>query len=98
MKKNGYTIGWYLPHKKTWTDFFVVSDAKRRTKKDAAKIATAAGIEPSLVNITFIKKVMEPGTVDTYFSKTWNKTMVKINTAYSGLTGFLEDSDVIIIK
>lgn len=98
MEKKGYTIGWYLPHKKEWTDFFVVSDAKKRTEKDAKKIATAAGIEPSPVNITFIKKTMQAGAVVTCFSKTWNKTMVKINTASSGLTGFLEDSDVIIIE
>ena len=79
-------------------DYFIISTAKKRTAADARKIATAAGLAENAAAIDYIYKVMQAGTVKTYFSEKWKKNAVAIHTENAGSVGYIEDGDAVIIE
>lgn len=80
---------------KNCIDYFLVSDAKRRTKKDAAKLASAAGLPAGDYSTEYVFIRMQAGTVE--FKANAGKTIVKIRTANSGIVDILENGDTVII-
>lgn len=79
-------------------DYFVVSDAARRTKKDAARLASAAGLPAGEYSTEYVYVRMQAGTVE--FKKTAadaEKTIVKIRTAGGSVVDILENGDTVIV-
>lgn len=79
------------------TDYFIASDAKRRTKKDAAKIASAAGLPAGKDAIEYVYCRMQAGTVEFRPTADAEKTIVKIRTAGGSVVDILENGDTVII-
>lgn len=78
-------------------DYFAVSDAKRRTKKDAARIASAAGLPAGEYGIDYVYCRMQAGTVEFNPTSDAERTIVKIRTANSSIIDILENGDTVVI-
>lgn len=78
-------------------DYFVVSDAKRRTKKDAARIASAAGLPAGKDAVDYIYCRMQAGTIEFKAAADREKTIAVIKTAGSTVVDILENGDTVVI-
>lgn len=82
---------------KNCIDYFLVSDAKRRTKKDAAKLASAAGLPAGDYSIEYVYIRMKAGTVEFKANQNTAKTIVSIKTADGSIVDILESGNTVVI-